>query len=39
VGQSNTWDLISIYPVWGGVGSTVTSTMTLDFDNFYVSRP
>jgi hypothetical protein len=38
-GQGNTWDLISIYPIWGGVGGTVTNTMTLDFDDFYVSGP
>ena len=36
-GQSNSWQEISIYPIWGGVTGTVSSTMTLDFDNIYVS--
>jgi hypothetical protein len=38
-GQSNTFDLISVFPIWGGIGGTVTDTMTLDFDEIYASGP
>jgi hypothetical protein len=36
-GQGHTWQYISLYPIWGGVGDAVTNTMTIDFDNYYVS--
>jgi hypothetical protein len=30
---------MSISPIWGGTSGTVANTMTLDFDNLYVSAP
>jgi hypothetical protein len=38
-GQSNTMTIFSVAPIWGGTSGTVTNTMTLDFDNLYVSGP
>lgn len=39
-GESNTWEVVSVFPIWGGgVGQSVTNTMTIDFDHFYVSAP
>jgi hypothetical protein len=35
--QSRTFELTSIFPIWGGTNSTVSSTMTIDFDHYYVS--
>ena len=37
-GETNYWEVISLYPIWGGgTGQSVSSTMTIDFDHIYVS--
>jgi hypothetical protein len=35
--QSRTFDIASIYPIWGGMTGVVSSTMTIDFDHIYIS--
>jgi uncharacterized protein YjdB len=32
------WNVFEIYPVWGGIGDTVPSTMTADWDHIYLSE-
>jgi uncharacterized protein YjdB len=37
-GESNVFQTISINPIWGGgVGQSVSNTMSIDFDHIYVS--
>jgi len=31
------WNIFQFYPVWGGIGDRVNSTMTFDWDNVYLS--
>jgi uncharacterized protein YjdB len=35
--STTSWDTFEFRPVWGGVGDTVPSTMTLDWDDVYIS--
>lgn len=35
--QARTFQISSIYPIWGGVDGTVSSSMSIDFDNIYLS--
>jgi hypothetical protein len=34
---SNYWDTLHVSPNWGGTGGTISQTMWLEFDDFYVS--
>lgn len=36
-GQSRTFNLASVAPIWGGMGGTVSSTQSIDYDNVYLS--
>ena len=36
-GQGRTFDLSSIYPIWGGVQGTVSNSMSIDFDHVRIS--
>lgn len=38
-GLENTWQYVSIYPIWGGApGQSPANNMFMDFDHIYVSR-
>ena len=34
---ATSWDIFELHPVWGGIGDTVPSTQTIDWDHVYVS--
>jgi hypothetical protein len=34
---TTSWDIFSFRPIWGGLGDTVPSTMTMDMDHLYLS--